>query len=316
VIRFPAFIYALVTASVALAQPSEDEVAKATKRATEIGDSLKRPERIAAEPEKHLDTLRAFVGLRESIENIKKTHGDGIKTAKGQGPYHKLDNAVRYAEREIAEYDRYAKLYASKAGIDEEFQRIQQSTKLGLENKSIGFFKPEGDVAKSLANARMKLAALEALDPKSKDIAPARESIEKAAGELKSIQTSMRKELIEANAPPPDEYRKADREKLIERINEAWSKGGTKETVLKVGIVSAEWTRSFAWQKVGSEWLLSDRSRIQGYVIVAKDDAIAVRHSINLTKDHLAEDAISLSFLNDPIAEPDLANQIVRNKVK
>jgi len=308
------FVFLLTIASPAFAQ--DDAVLTLAKKVGEIGTSLKGPERIASEPEKHFDNFKALSGLKEELAAIRKKYADDLKSARGQGPFNKLDIALRYADGELKEYERYAAMFASKTAIDEQLERVRQSAKIGIDNNSPAFFKPDGDIDRGLAKARLQLKSLEALDPKSKDIEACKIEIEKATKDFDGMQGKMEGEILATNAPPPGEYRKTDREALLKLISEKWSKEGTKDTVLKVGIVTGEWTRGVSWQKVGTEFQKSDRSRLQGYVLVAKDDTLAVRCSINLTKDHLAADAIAVSMLSDPKAEPPLGNRILRAKLK
>jgi hypothetical protein len=282
----------------------------------DIGDSLKQPERIGTETEKHMGNLQALRGLREELTAVQAKYGDEMKKAGGRGPFHQLDIAVRYADAELKQYERYAAMFGSKTAIDEQLASVRQSAKIGIDNNSPAFFKPDGDIDQGLAKARMQLKVFELLEPKSKDLESCKAEIEKTAKEFDGMQAKMKDAILAGNSPPPDDYQKADREALLKLVSEKWAKEGTKDAVLKVGFVASDWSRGVSWQLVGKEWHKSDRSRVQGYVLVAKDDKIAVRHSINLFKDHLANDAISLSFVGDPKAEPPLGNLILRSKVK
>lgn len=298
------------------AQTDDDKVFALAQRLRDVGDTLKRPETIASEPDKHLDNLRILRELRKELADATDAHGAKMKKSGGQGPYHKLDIAWRYADGQLREYERYAVLFASVEGVQQELDRVIRSAKLGVENKAPAFFKPGNDIQKGLDKARLRLSALEALDPDGKAIASVKKAIDDTAEQVKQMQEGMRAGILAANDPPPDEYRKADREAIIKVLTDKWAKEGTSSEVLKVGIVTAEWNRGVAWQKVGSEWQKSDRSKIQGYVIVKHDDRTAARHSINLVKDHLAEDKVTASFLNDPKAEPELVSLIPLAKVK
>ncbi len=134
--------------------------------------------------------------------------------------------------------------------------------------------------------------------------------------QVAELQKSLSVKILEQNELPPDAYQQSDRQMLLKLIEEKWKQSGNNSPILKVGIVGANWTRNLSWEFQNSSLYKVDQSRLQGYVIVAHDAKLAVRHSINVRKDHVDNEKISLSFLNDPKAQPELTDQILRTKIK
>lgn len=296
------------------AQENDQAILDHAARLKEIGKALQRPETIASQPEKHLENLRVLRQYRLNIDELGKKYGAQMRT--NRRPWSELSNAWNYASRELKEYERYAAMFASASEIDALLKRILNGAKQGVENKAPAYFKPENDIQLGFIKAEQMLLALEALDPENRELARLKAELQATRSEVKTLAANMRNDIVAGNTLPPDEYQGADRAALLQLLHDKWSKEGNGQRVLKAGIVTGDWIRSITWQKVGCEWHKSDKSRIQGYVITQHDDKLAVRHSMNLSKDHLANDKISVSLLNDPKAEPELINLLLMSKVK
>ncbi|MBL8823239.1 MAG: hypothetical protein JNJ77_11670 [Planctomycetia bacterium] len=296
------------------AQENDQAILDHAARLKEIGNALQRPETIASQPEKHLENLRVLRQYRLNIDELGKKYGVQMRT--NQRPWSDLSTAWNYASRELKEYERYAGMFASVPEIDALLIRILDGAKRGVEYKAPAYFKPGNDIQLGFIKAEQMLLALEALDPENRELARLKAELIKIRSEVNSLAATMRNDIIAGNTPPPDEYRNSDRAALLQLLQEKWSKEGNGQKVLKAGIITSQWTRSITWQRVGSEWQRSDKSRIQGYVITQLDNQLAVRHTLNLSKDHLSHDKISVSLLNDPKAEPELINLLSISKVK
>jgi len=296
------------------AQESEKAILDHAARLLEMGKALQPPETIASQPEKHLENLRVLRQYRVNIEELGKKYGAQMRS--NRKPWSDLSNAWNYASRELKEYERYAGMFASAPEIDVLLKRIVNGAKQGVENKAPAYFKPENDIQLGFIKAEQMLLALEALDPENRELARLKSELLATRSEVNKLAATMRNDIIAGNTLPPDEYQGPDRAVLLQLLQEKWSKEGNGQKVLKAGIVTSQWTRSITWQKVGSEWHKSDKSRIQGYVITQGDQQLAVRQTMNLSKDHLSNDKISISLLNDPKVEPELINLLLINKVK
>lgn len=307
-------LWVLLVPLTSFSQDKAETIQKHAQQMKEIGDLLKQPERIATDTDKHLENLKAINGYRQLVDELKKTYGNRMNT--NQKPMSDLYNSWNYAERELREYERYAKMYASPQEVEAILTRCLNGAKQGVANQAPAYFKPDNDIARGFIDADRRLIAIEAIDPKSKDVPRLRASLVTTKKEVQKIAEGLRKAIIEGNELPPDDYNGPDKGELVKLLDAKWTKEGNGQKVLKIGIVTAQWTRGISWQRVSTEWQKSDKSRIQGYVITQLDSTTAIRYSINLVKDHLSSDRISASFLYDPKEEPEVINLIPLKKVK
>jgi hypothetical protein len=279
-----------------------DDVKQLAERLGKIGALLKSPHTIASDSDRHQENLKALRDYRAFVDEVQTKWSAQLRKAE----FSELYRNWHYANAELQEYERYAGMFASADAIKERLGAVRGSAKLGVENDAPGFFAPGNDVQNGLATARRMHAAFAALDPKNPAVAAAQAEIDAATREVEKMSAGMRDRIIAAHEPPPDLYRGADREALLEIVRAKWAKAGVAGDVLKVGLVAPQWARKAWLEKLGSAWHWSEVSRLQGYVVVKRADGLAARHSVNLSKDHQSNDEVSASFLNDPKAEPPL----------
>lgn len=289
-----------------------DDLKTLTVRLGKIGNQLKDPHRIVAEPDNHMENLRALRIYRALVDEVKRTYGDRMNKAE----FDELRAKWHYAQHELSEYERYARMFASSAAIEARLQAVKRSAELGVKNQAPAFFAVGNDIDRGLKTAGAMCKALEAMEPDSQDLARCKSAIEETSKSVAEMARTMRADVVKANAPPADEYRGPDRDALVKIVRKKWDKDGNGAEVLKVGVASNAWTRKWSIEKIGGAWTESDYSRIQGFVLVKGDGEVAVRHSINIQKNHLQDDAISTSFLNDPKAEPSLCDVVLLSKLR
>jgi hypothetical protein len=295
----------------------DKEVGELAKKLYDAAKQYNQPWEIEHKPADHIPLIKALASFKKELDGVKSAHADALKKPKTQG-MERLKFALADAERWLSDYEKSARAYASGEAINKDLDEVVKLAKQGVENKAPAYFKADGEIVRVTQRAKARLTAMDALetDENSKATTPFYAALFNAEKQVREIQKGMRDEILAQNAPPPDLYQKADREAILKVVTDTWTKKGSKLEVLKVGIVTAEWTRKTAWELVGKEFQKVDCSRIQGYVLVTLDDKTAVRYSVNLIKDHLAGDAISAYLLDTPKSEPDLGNLILRSKLK
>jgi hypothetical protein len=311
------FCFACTAWVAASAEADDKQVNDLAKKLYDAAKQYSEPYQIEQKPAEHLPLLRSLAAVRKQIDEAKKAHADGLTTPKTPG-LERLKFALADADRWLPEYEKAARAYASGEAIRKDLDEVVKLAKQGVENKSPAYFNADGDVVRVTRRAKDRLAAMEALDtdPNSKAATPYSAALQATARQVRELQAGLRDQILAQNAPPPDLYQKADRDAVLKVVADTWAKAGGKAEVLKVGVVTADWTRKESWELVGKELQKVDRSRIQGYVLVKLDDTTAVRYSVNLVKDHLAGDAVSASLLDDPKAEPELGSLLPRSKLK
>lgn len=311
-----AALFALVFVCLAAPVRADDkEVGELAKKVYDTAKQYNEPYQIERTPADHLPLLRSLAAVKKEAEAARAAQSDGLKAPKTPG-LERLKFALADADRCLPEYEKAARAFASAEAVQKDLDEVLKKAKQGVENKAPAYFKPDADIARLTRRATDRLTAMEALGVDVKATTAARDVIAETAKQVRALQDGMRDQILAQNDPPPDLYQKADREAVLKLVTDTWAKGGGKAVVLKAGLVTADWTRKVSWEVVGKELQKVDRSRLQGYVLVKLDDTTAVRHSVNLTKDHLAGDVMSAYLLDDPKADPELGNLLPRSKLK
>jgi hypothetical protein len=310
---FAAAVFGII-AMTAMAQSPAEKAQQEFEKLQAVSQSIPAPEYVGRKPDSDLDTLEKLTGLREHLQRVRGEFAANIK--QGQQPFHNLGLTCDLVAQKLQEFETAAKKYASQAGIQEDLDHVVRMAKQSIQYQAPAYFKPGNDIDLRTQSARQRIRYLAAIAPNSPELKNAMRLTEDAAKQVREIQKGLEKGILEQNELPPDQYAQGDRDVLIQRLKEKWAKEGTKAAVLKVGIVGTEWNRRVSWEIQNRTLYKIDQSRIQGYVVVALDSQRAVRHSINLTKDHLSNDQISANFVGDPKAEPELINQLLVTKIK
>lgn len=304
----------LCTTTSLFAQSRAEKAQEEWKKLDEMGKTLTAPEYVGRNAEVDLEALRNCSQFREHLAAVAKEYAAEIK--EDNQPFRNLGIAIRYVGKKIDDFEAAAKMFGSVENITADLNHVVKMAKQAIEYQAPAYFKPENDIGIRTASAKHRIRYLEATHPKSPELKQAQKLLADTAKQVRELQAKLSKQILEQNELPPDEYRAADRDQILKILTEKWSKEGTKAKVLKVGIVTSDWTRGVTWEIQNRTLYKLDRSRIQGYVIVAHNDKVAVRRSINLVKDHLSKDKITASFLDDPKSEPELESQILLSKVK
>ncbi|MFO0811662.1 MAG: hypothetical protein U0796_00480 [Gemmatales bacterium] len=304
----------LVIVALLVQQPESIEVT--AERLRKMGDLLKQPETMQRELEPHLSRLKMMKAMRADLTDLKKTHGTAMQKSGGGGPFAKLDTAWRYADIQLREYERYAGMVATPAAVKEQLDSARRLAKLAVENQAPAFFKADNSLAKHLVRAKECLLAFEAVEPQSPQLTTLREEIATTEKEMARIASTMQAAILKGNEPPADSYQQSDRAVILEQVKALWEKQKNAPAPLAMGINSHGWRRDIYWQRVGSTWHLSDLSKLQAFVIVPLDGTRAAVHYVNITRDHLAQDRLAVSWLQEPGSEVALVNQVLRTRVK
>lgn len=312
--RCLALLAVLAVSCRAYAQSSAERAQSEWNRMDEMANSLPAPENVGRNPAVDLAALQNFADYQRHLESVAKEFANEIE--EDRQPFRNLGFKIEHLKSKLADFDRGATAYMSSEAIQNDLDHILKMAKRAVENQAPAYFRPENDIGRYTELVQLRISYLRARDPKSPALTSALEKLKATTAEVNSIKQSLSASILEQNEVPSDAYRGNDRESLLKILRDKWEKEGTKAKVLKVGIIAPNWKRDVTWEIQNRTIYKNDRSRIQGFVIVSHSDKIAVRHSINLIKDHIDNERISASFLDDPKAEPELTNQILTTKLK
>lgn len=296
------------------AQSSAEKAESIRLKLRAVDESISAPEYVGRNIDADLAAIRNLTKYREHLKEIAAEFSKQIQT--GVQPFANLGYTLQGLAQHIDQFEVSARDFGSPAMIRADLDHILKMAKQAVEFQAPAYFRPENDIGIRTEKVKTRLRYLEALALDSAELKAAQEQLVATTKQVSEIQKSLSAMILSQNNLPQDGYQRADRETLLKLIRDKWVQTGSKSQVLKVGLVSEDWTRSSAWEIQNRTLYKVDRSRIQGYIVVALNDKIAVRHSLNLVKDHVDGDKVSLSFLNDPRAAPEITDQILRSKIK
>lgn len=304
----------LVLSGSASAQSRAEKAQAEWDRLHEMQQTMSAPEYVGRNVDADLAAVTNLEQYRKHFKSLRDEFAAEIKD--DQQPFRNLGYKLEHLERQLAEFERAAREFGSVASIEADCDHMLKMAKQAVEYQAPAYFRPENDIAKSTESAKIKLRYMQALSPKAPEVAQSLKRMADTQKEVSKIRQELAASILEQNELPPDEYRGNDRESLVKLMTAEWNKSGAKGKILKVGFIQSDWTRSVTWEIQNRTLYKNDRSHLQGYLIVSFNTQVAARHTFNLYKDHLSNDKLSGSFLEDPKVEPELMNQIMMQKLK
>lgn len=296
------------------AESRTDKAQAEWQKLQELHKTLSAPEYVGRNPDADLDAVKNLPRIREHLDDLEKEFAPEIED--GNQPFRNLGTTITFVRSRLDEFEAAARAFGSPEAIGQDLDHVLKMSKQAIEYQAPAYFQPGNDIQRYTATATVKLRYLEALKPESDQWKAAAKRMADTARQVNELQAGLSALILEQNQLPDDAYQGPDREVLLKRLQEHWAKNGTKAKVLKIGLIGPDWNRSVSWEIQNRTLYKLDRSRMQGYVIVAHDDNVAVRHSINLVKDHLDGDKISAHFLSDPKTPPELGCMLLLDRLK
>lgn len=275
--------------------------------------SIPTPEMVGRQPEKDLDTLDLVEPLRQQMAELEKEFAEGMKS--GNQPYRNLASTIEYVRQRIDAFVESLKKFASLEMIEADAQHARKMIGMAIENQAPAYFQPSSDIAIRRKSIDVRIASLEKINPKSDQLKSAKQIAEQLKSQALEAQKKLLDQLLKQNQPPVDGYQKADRAELLDMVKSTWEKAAPGVKPLKIGLVGNDWQRSKKWEIQNRTLYEIDRSRIQGFVIVAHDDRTVVCRRIQLNRDHVNQEQTTAWLLNDPKSEPEVFELLLKSKV-
>ena len=179
--------------------------------------------------------------------------------------------------------------------IDADLAKAGQMADTAVAEQKPAFF--HGGIPQVIGFAEDKLILLTALDPGSASAVKAK--LAKTKEQLKARESSLKELIISVNELPPDRYAGKDKTNLKEVAIAAWKKSEPKAEVLAVRFPSEQWDREMLLRYENRAWHPIDRSKLQAQLLVKQDGKLAVIRPINLWTDHLNNDKVTASPMDD-----------------
>lgn len=286
-------------------------------RLREITQMYADPQLIQRRPDAAIEVIKQMGAVKAERQRIAEKYADLLKQNTNHSE--QMQGTLRYFDDTFGQFERATQAYAASAPaeIDANIAQAVQMGKMATENQTPAFFGPQGGVTEQLNYAQKRLDVFSAIAP---DSAPVKQSADKLAAartEVDQMQAALLEQIVQNNQPPAENYTGSDKGELIEIVKTKWAESGVTAEVLKVGINSDNWQRDVYWTWDGTDtWNKTDKSRIQGFVIVKFNDTLAATYHINLVKDHLSSDRTDAYFFDDPKAEPIVLRKFPLSKLQ
>jgi hypothetical protein len=271
---------------------------------------------IQGRPERAIEVIKQIAPVKAERQRIADKYVDLLKQDTTES--RRLQGILRHFDDVFGRFEERLTAFVNEApaAIEKDINEALTMGQDAVQNKKHLFFGEQGGVKQRITWAKSKYDILAAAAPDSAQTKAAAQQIASAEEKVKQMRGALMEDIVKSNQPPQDRYNGPDKAQLVEIVKKKWAEAGLNNEVLKAGINSENWRRDTLWEWNGNTLSKSDKSRIQGHVVIKQDDNIAVVRHINLVKDHMAGDKISAYFFDDPKAAPDVDQQMLLSNVK
>jgi|GEM_PF-1993721 len=239
-----------------------------------------------------------------AYDKLDKKYADFIKgNQAAYAPGYKQAGAMKRNLRNAGQWmDKFAK--AKKAYIDEAGPRINGLMAKAQEmvDKAVNEKRPEwftgGGIQNTMTQARGQLDSLAAIkgqnDPQVKELLA---KYNRLSAQVKKAEGDLKESILAATGMPADAYSGGDKQQIISLAVKEWKKKHPDKALLAKGIAMPNWERRTEWRykSVDSTRYKVDRSYLQVWVIVKTSDRLATQYFIELSKNHMQGDNITLN---------------------
>lgn len=276
--------------------------------------SIPAPELVGRQPERDLEALELVEPLRAQLVELEKEFAEGIKS--GNQPYRNLAGTIEYVRQRLDAFSSSLKSFASLEMVEADAQHARKMIEMAIANKAPAYFQPTSDIALRSKMISVRIAALEKIDPNSDQLKKVRQVAEQLKSQTIEAQKKLLDQLLNLNQLPLDNYQKADRDQLLALVRSAWQKASPDVQPIKVGLIGSDWQRSKKWEIQNRTIYEIDRSRLQGFVIIPRDDRTVECRRVQLNRDHINQDQTTAWLLSDPKSEPEPFELLLKSKVQ
>lgn len=238
-------------------------------------------------------------------------------------PFHKqasdLSRNLRYGGEKIEAFEKQQSGYVGNAA-EEIGKALNQAKTLltsAVSEKKPAFF--QGGIAQQMATAESKLRVYASLkgeaDPEVKAL---RERYEAMASEIIQARSALGESILSAEAMPEDTYAGAEKSRWIDLAVSEWTKTHPDKAILARGISMPDWVRTTEWRERTTDYTKYkvDFSRLQVWLICQKDERIATRYIVELTRHHLEGDRVEVYAPKDLSSSQVFKTDLLLEKVK
>jgi hypothetical protein len=287
-------------------------------RLREINQMFGEPQILNTHPEKAIEIIKLISAVKAERARIAEKYAALLQQETGES--RDMKGVLSYFDQQFGSFDKYCQQFAAEApaGIRKDIADGIQMGESAVADKNPAYFGPDGGVNQRLSWAQTKLDILTAYAPDSAEAGACKNDLATARDKVKQMSASLQDNIIANNRVPEQTYSEPDLNAMIEMVGAKWGEANLPNAVLKTGINSRGWTRDtrWSWNSISKAWEKYDKSKLQGFVVVKRDDTHAVVHYVNFFKDHLSNDRITAYWFDDPKDEPSITHIMLLSNVK
>lgn len=305
----------LIAASQLIQSPEDGQRAEQKRLAAyKAAQAVPAPELVGKQPDKDMEALELLRPMREHLDDLEKEFADGIRS--GNQPYRNLVSTIAYIRERLMAFESSMKSYASVESITRDVEHVKKMLNMAIQNQAPAYFQVGNDISNRQQSIALRLRVLEKLSTNSPELKQSQKIAKMLANEVQKSQRSLLDSILQLNQLPIDNYQKADRAELLKLVKETWLMSQPTEKPIQVGLIGSDWTRTKKWEIQNRTLYEVDRSRLQGYVVVAHDEkTVALRH-VQINRDHINNEKTTAWNLSDVQAPPTPNELILKSKLK
>ena len=241
---------------------------------------------------------------KQAYDKLDKKYAAFIKgNQAAYAPGYKQAGAMKRNLRNAGQWiDKFSKAKAefiAEAGprIEGLMTKAQEMVDQAVKEKRPEWF-TGGGIQNTLTQASGQLDSLAAIkgkdDPQVKEL---RGKFSQLSDKVKKAEGSLKESILAATKMPANAYSGGDKEQIISLAVKEWNKKHSDKALLAKGISMPNWERRTEWRykSGGGTRYKVDRSYLQVWVITKTSDTIATQYFIELSKNHMQGDKITLN---------------------
>lgn len=250
-----------------------------------------------SDPQRAYELIQQFGPIVEEIQRIEQQYADFL--AQDNADTAPLRNQIAQARRRLlaAQEDGQEQVATMRQIAESHLDNARDTLATAVENRDPAPFHARGAITYDLDTAKHYLQLARAIH--AADAQPLVDRYLALAAQAQEAGQALEAEILNANRPPADAYQGNDADTLKQRAHDAWLEANPDDTIVRVVLPVADWSRETKWTWWRDAWHFSDTSSLQaGVLIQAQGPAGNPEvhyYPVDITQDHENENTLSFS---------------------
>ena len=227
------------------------------------------------------------------IKGNQAAYAPGYKQAEA------MKRSLRNAGQWIGKFSKAKEEFIAEAGprIEGLMAKAQEMVDKAVNEKRPEWF-TGGGIQNAMTQAGSQLDSFGAIkgedDPQVEAL---RSKYNQLSAQVKKAEGDLKESILASTGMPADTYPGGDKQEILSLAVEEWNKKHSDKGLLAKGISMPNWERKTEWRykSVDGTRYKVDRSYLQVWVIIKTNDRLATQYFIELSKNHMQGDAITIN---------------------